>query len=107
MLANILYILSVVLPLVTAWVIDANKKLQAVKLEHEAAITVAKVEQESIVTRTRMSHDEANTRAKTADHDKALENALLEIVTLQGQVNSLSDQLTDHTKQISMLTERL
>ncbi len=95
MLANILYILSVVLPIVTAWVIDANKKLQAQKIVEEGSIT-----------RARMSLENTNTRAKSAEHEQALTNALLEITTLQGQVNSLTEQLAEHTRQISILTDR-
>lgn len=96
MLANILYILSVMLPIATAWVINANKKLQTQKVIEEGSLA-----------RQRASLENTNTRAKTAEHEQALTNALLTIQEHSGFINKLGQELTEHTKQISILTERL
>jgi hypothetical protein len=96
MLANILYILSVVLPIVTAWVIDANKKLEAQKVVENGSIE-----------RARMSIANTNTRAKTAEHEQALTNALLTIQDHAGLIDKLGQELTEHTKQLSLLNDRV
>lgn len=96
MLANILYILSVVLPVVTAWVIDANKKLLTQKVIEEGSLA-----------RQRMSLENTNTRAKTAEHEQALTNALVELEKLSVELAELKAFQLESTKQISILTERL
>lgn len=96
MLANILYILSVILPVMAAWAHDSYAKLQAVKVEQAGA-----------EARTRLAYNETNIRAKTAEHENALTNALLSIQEQSTLIAELKHELADHAKQLSLLNDRV
>lgn len=96
MLANILYILAVVLPAAAAWAHNSHATLQAHRIIEQAA-----------TDRVRLSIEDRNTRAKTAEHEQALTNALTELEEHRTYIAELRAEMAEQTKQVSMLSERI
>jgi predicted nucleic acid-binding Zn-ribbon protein len=96
MLDNVMYVLALVLPLAAAWAYNSHTKLLAQQVIEKA-----------MTDRTRLNIEDANTRAKTAEYEQALTNALTELEDHNTQIAELRAEMAEQTKQVSLLTERL
>lgn len=96
MLDNVAYVLAAVLPPAAAWAYHSYATLQGHRVIEQAT-----------TDRVRLNLEDANTRAKTADHELALMNALTELEEHRSFIAELRAEVAEHTKQVSVLTERL
>lgn len=96
MLANVAYILAAMLPAASAWAYHSYTALQVRRVAEQAA-----------TDRVRLSIEDANTRAKTAEYEHALTNALTELEEHRTYIAELRAEMAEQTKQVSMLSERI
>jgi PleD family two-component response regulator len=85
-----------VLPVAAAWAYHSYTTLQA-----------QRITQNGSTDRVRLNIEDANTRAKTAEYEQALTNALTELEEHRTFIAELRAEVAEQTKQVSLLTERI